>query len=147
MLAQANIMAIRIILTHVRAFKSGTISTVKRVPESPVNRAIIKAVIADIMLGTRAEYCIIPTLITSIENTAAAIGVPKSAEKQALIPHMIVIFVSLVSYFAIFAKKFPNEPPICNAAPSLPAEPPVRWVRAVLTIMRGVIRNGTRSPD
>ena len=63
---------------------------------------------------------------TSKEKTAAATGVPKSAEKQALIPHIIAIFVSFSSYFATFARKLPREPPICKAAPSLPAEPPNR---------------------
>ena len=30
-----------------------------------------------------------PTLITSITNIAAPSGVPKSAEKQAVIPHIV----------------------------------------------------------
>ena len=32
-----------------------------------------------------------PTLMTSIENTAAAIGVPNTAEQQALMPHIIIM--------------------------------------------------------
>ena len=52
-----------------------------------------------------------PTLITSIEKTAAATGVPKSAEKHALIPHIIIIRVSLSSKLNSFAKALPKEPP------------------------------------
>ena len=59
---------------------------------------------------------------------AAAIGVPKRAEKQALIPHIIIILVSLSSKCNILAIKLPKEPPTCRAAPSRPAEPPQRCV-------------------
>ena len=49
------------------------------------------------MQGTKAEYCIIPTLPTSIENIAAATGVPNIAEKAALIPLIMKTFLSLES--------------------------------------------------
>ena len=46
-----------------------------------------------------------------MENTAAAAGVPKSAEKHALIPHMVITLVSFASNLNIFAKNEPSEPP------------------------------------
>ena len=38
-----------------------------------------------------------PTLTTSMEKMAAAIGVPNSAENAALIPHMIMMCLSFSS--------------------------------------------------
>ena len=46
------------------------------------------------MQGTRAEKYMIPTDMTSMENTAAAMGVPKTAAKTALIPAMTATFLS-----------------------------------------------------
>ena len=78
---------------------------------------------------------------------AAAIGVPKRAEKQALIPHIIIILVSLSSKCNILAIKLPKEPPTCRAAPSRPAEPPQRCVSSVDIIIRGATRTGTSALD
>lgn len=82
-----------------------------------------------------------------MENTAAAIGVPNKAEKQALMPHMIMILVSLSSKLKSLAKKSPNDPPTCSAAPSRPAEPPHRCVSNVDIIIRGVTFTGTSTLD
>ena len=82
-----------------------------------------------------------------MENTAAAIGVPNKAEKQALMPHMIMILVSLSSKLKSLAKKSPKEPPTCSAAPSRPAEPPHRCVSNVDIIIRGVTFTGTSTLD
>ena len=65
-----------------------------------------------------------PTLITSMENTAAASGVPKSAENAALIPVIISIFLSLSLSFRMPAKVLPKLAPIWSAAPSLPTDAP-----------------------
>ena len=46
-----------------------------------------------------------------MEKTADAIGVPKSAEKQALMPHIIIIRVSFSSNLNSFANVLPNAPP------------------------------------
>ena len=86
-------------------------------------------------------------LTTSIENIAAAMGVPNNAEKHALMLHIIIIRVSLSSNLRSFAKKLPIEPPTCSAAPSLPAEPPKRWVIIVETIISGATLAGTSSFD
>ena len=53
-----------------------------------------------------------PTLMTSIENTAAAIGVPNTAEKQALMPHIIISFLS-------FHQNERSEPKITEASANL----------------------------
>ncbi len=85
--------------------------------------------------------------MTSIENMAADIGVPNKAEKQALIPHIIIIRVSLSSKWNSFAKKLPSEPPTCSAAPSRPAEPPHRCVSSVEIIISGATFTGTSASD
>ena len=55
--------------------------------------------------------------------------------------------MSLSSKWSTLAKKLPIEPPTCNAAPSLPAEPPKRWVIIVEIIISGATRAGTSSLD
>ena len=54
----------------------------------------------------------IPTEITSIEKIAAAIGVPNKAEKAALMPHIIMVFLSVGESLNIRPKPFPMAPPI-----------------------------------
>ena len=88
-----------------------------------------------------------PTLTISIGRIAAAIGVPNKAENAALIPHMIMTCLSLSSKRNSFPKAFPILPPICNAAPSRPAEPPNRCVINVDTKIRGAIRSGNSSSE
>ena len=84
----------------------------------------------------------IPTLTTSMEKTAAAMGVPNRAEKAALIPHIIMTRLSFSSIRKTFPRKFPMLPPSCRAAPSRPAEPPNRWVRIVAVKIRGAVLRG-----
>ncbi len=88
-----------------------------------------------------------PTLTTSMEKIAAAIGVPKSAENAALMPHIIMICLSFSSKPNSLPRPFPMLPPSCSAAPSRPAEPPNRWVISVEIKMSGAIRNGILSPE
>ena len=47
----------------------------------------------------REQTCIVndPTLITPSAKTAAVIGVPKSAENTALMPHIVMICISFSS--------------------------------------------------
>ena len=62
----------------------------------------------------------------TFRKTAAAAGVPKSAEKTALIPAITIMRISLFLNLNISPILCPKLPPSCNAAPSLPAEPPTR---------------------
>ena len=89
----------------------------------------------------------IPTLITSIGKKTAASGVPKIAEKAALIPHIIIIRLSSSLNFKNLSLPSPaaSELPSCKAAPSLPTEPPKRWVVIVETKIRGAITGGISS--
>ena len=89
----------------------------------------------------------IPTLTTSMEKIAAAMGVPNRAEKAALIPHMVMICLSFSSNLNSFPISFPILPPSCRAAPSRPDEPPRRWVINVETKIKGAIRRGSLSPE
>ena len=63
------------------------------------NLATKSATNADTAQGIIAEYCMIPTLTTSIAKTAAATGVPNRQEKHALIPHMEKMCIALASAF------------------------------------------------
>ena len=49
-----------------------------------------------------------------------------SAEKAALIPHIVMIFLSSASILISLDTPFPMLPPSCIAAPSRPADPPKR---------------------
>ena len=92
-----------------------------------------------------AEYWIIPTLATSIGKKTAAIGVPKIAEKAALMPHMIIMRFSSslsLSHFILF-KPAAAALPSCKAAPSLPTEPPNTCVIRVDIKIRGAITTGS----
>ena len=86
-----------------------------------------------------------PTVLISIESTVAASGVPNSAEKAALMPHMMVRRRSSFRKCSSCPSPCPSEPPTCSAAPSRPAEPPKRCVSTVDTMMSGAIFTGTRS--
>ena len=77
----------------------------------------------------------------------AAIGVPNSDEKAALIPHIIITCLSFSSKRKIFPRELPILPPICKAAPSLPAEPPKKCVISVDINIKGAMRNGSLSPE
>ena len=83
----------------------------------------------------------------------ADIGVPKSAEKQDAIPHIIAIFISALSEnevcpsFNFLPIKFPRLPPICSAAPSLPALPAPRCVKNEDKYIVGAIFKGMVSPE
>ena len=81
--------------------------------------------------GNRAEYCNMPTLTTSRLNTVAASGVPKSAVNSALMPHRTMRFMFRSSRRSRRPMAAESAPPICSAAPSRPALPPVRCVSAV----------------
>ena len=81
-----------------------------------------------------------PTDTTSIENTAAVTGVVKMAENAPLIPHIIIVpMLSFLSFKSLPAAE-PIPPPICSAAPSLPAEPPKRCVKNAPINIKGTSR-------
>ena len=88
-----------------------------------------------------------PTLTISIGRIAAAIGVPNSAENAALIPHMIITCLSLLSKRNSLPNALPILPPICKAAPSRPADPPNKCVISVDTKISGAIRSGSSSSE
>ncbi len=87
-----------------------------------------------------------PIFTTSMEKTPAARGVPKRAAKQALMPHMTAIFLSLSSRRTTLASRVPILPPIWSAAPSRPAEALTRWLRMVDTKIRGPVATVISSP-
>ena len=60
----------------------------------------------------------------------------ESAANTALIPHIITRLESFSSSFKSSPDFAPMLPPSCKAAPSRPAEPPVRWVSTVPRKMR-----------
>ena len=111
------------------------------------NSATFIADTADIIHGTIAEYCKEPTRHISAENTVAVTGVPNIAEKQALIPHMVIIFLSSSSNFRICPNCEPILPPIWSAAPSRPLEPPRRCVITDEIKMHIVFLNPIFSPS
>ena len=80
-----------------------------------------------------------PTEIISMGKTAAASGVPKMAEKQADIPHIIAIRLSFSSIRKSFDSASPRLPPIMSAAPSLPTEAPTRCESTVEKKMSGAV--------
>ena len=111
MLARAKSTDMMMNLPPLIKEKEAISSTTKCVDSRPSAEAIPCAINAASTHGTKAAYYITPTLITSIEKTAAAIGVPNSAEKQALMPHIIIIRVSFSSNLNSFANVLPNAPP------------------------------------
>ena len=86
-------------------------------------------------------------LITSIENTAAAIGVPNRAAKAPLMPHMTAIFISFSSRRITLPIWFPMLPPNWRAAPSRPEEPPLIWVRSVPRKTAGAVPKVISVPE
>ncbi len=88
-----------------------------------------------------------PTLTTSREKMAAAMGVPNRAEKAALMLHMVMMFLSFSSKPTRLPMALPMLPPSCSAAPSRPAEPPSRWVIRVERKISGAMRRGSRWPE
>ena len=80
-------------------------------------------------------------------KTAAAIGVPKTAANAALIPHITITWWSNSSKWKILPSWLPMLPPNWIAAPSRPAEPPVKWVSTVDTKISGADFKGTSSLD
>ena len=95
--------------------------------------------------GSTAVEEIMPTLATSMENTAAVRGVPNTAANTALMPHMVTSRVSPSESFNSRLMAVPRPPPICSAAPSRPADPPQRWVRKVPEKISAARRAGTLS--
>ena len=89
----------------------------------------------------------IPTDTTSMEKKEAAMGVPKRAEKTALIPHMVMVFRSFSSNLKSLPTFCPREPPICRAAPSRPTEAPERWEKIVERNISNERRRGITSPE
>ena len=73
----------------------------------------------------------IPTETTSIGKIAAAIGVPNSEENTALMPTIIMVFLSDSLNRNSFPMLFPILPPSCSAAPSRPTEAPTRCEKIV----------------
>jgi hypothetical protein len=80
----------------------------------------------DIKTGSTAFKNERPILTTSIAKTKAPIGVPKTAEKRAAIPQTERMCLFSSSIRNNLPKTDERLPPICSAAPSLPAEPPQR---------------------
>ena len=80
-------------------------------------------------------------------NIAAAIGVPNSAAKAALMPHIIITLLSFSSSLTIFPSRFPRLPPSCSAAPSRPTDAPKKWLTTVEKIMSGATLDGTSPPE
>ena len=84
--------------------------------------------------------------MTSSAKIVAVSGVPKRAEKTALMPQSVARRMSLSSRRKIRPMLQPMPPPICSAAPSRPAEPPHRCVSTVEAKMTGTSDSGMRSP-
>ena len=82
-----------------------------------------------------------PTLTTSMAKTAAVSGAPNRAEKAAAMPHITMMRSSFSSRRKRRPAQAAREPPSWRAAPSRPAEPPHRWVRAVAAKIRGAVRS------
>ncbi len=85
-----------------------------------------------------------PTLTTSIEKTAAAIGVPNRAVKAATSAHdhnVFIFFIKTEKPAKCTADTAPNR----KAAPSRPAEPPNKWVITVEIKIKGAMRSGISS--
>ncbi len=79
--------------------------------------------------------------VTSMEKIAEVTGVPNRAEKAALMPHMVKMRASFSSRCKILPNFAARLPPSCNAAPSLPADPPKRWVKSVVAKISGAVLN------
>ena len=79
-------------------------------------------------------------------KTAAVTGVPKTALKRADMPHMVISFPDSSFRCSARLKLEAMPAPMISAAPSLPAEPPQRWVRTVPAKMRGMMPRGMESP-
>ena len=92
----------------------------------PANFAKDEATRDETIHGKKAAYCMLPAIATSRAKTAAARGVPKTAAKPALIPQVIIIRLSFLSSLKMLPKRPATLPPNWSAAPSRPAEPPVR---------------------
>ena len=80
--------------------------------------------------------------MTSIAKKQAVSGVPKSAEKSALMPHITASPMSCSLTPKSSPMRLPILPPSCSAAPSRPAEPPNRCVIVVPTKMSGAVEPG-----
>ena len=87
-----------------------------------------------------------PMLTTSMLNTAAVRGVPNRAEKRPLMPHMTMMFIFRSLSRHHLPRVAARLPPIWSAAPSRPAEPPVRWVSTEPRKISGARRSGGRLP-
>ena len=96
--------------------------------------------------GKTANVLIQPTVITSSTKTKAVIGVPNKAENTAAIPAKIMPFTIDLGSFKRYAILLAILPPSCKAAPSLPEEPPPRWVRTVPIKIVGAMAMGNLSP-
>ena len=79
-------------------------------------------------------------LMTSMAKKAADTGVPNRAAKQALMPDITRIRLSASSSFSTLEKVAPMLPPIWRAAPSLPLEPPHKWVSTEAVKMQTIFR-------
>ena len=80
-----------------------------------------------------------PMLTTSIAKTPAASGVPNTAAKQALIPHITAIFLSFSSRRSTLPNRSPSAPPSCKAAPSLPTDALTQWLKIVEQKINGAV--------
>ena len=81
----------------------------------------------------------------SSTKIVAATGVPNSAENSAAMPQSWKMRRLSFSGFTMRDIATPMEPPNWSAAPSRPAEPPVRCVSAVEMKIAGAIRMDTPS--
>ena len=94
--------------------------------EMPSNNDIKNPIIEDIRHGTIAFKETFLEYTNSITNIEAASGVPNNAENTELIPVKVKIYNWSSLTLNVLPVLYPRLPPNCNAAPSLPAEPPKR---------------------
>ena len=92
---------------------------------------------ADIKVGSTHKEKSLFVDLNSSKKKAAVSGVPNNAAKTALIPPIVKTIRSSSFKRKTLADADATDPPNCNAAPSLPAEPPKRCVIAVETKMSG----------
>ena len=80
-------------------------------------------------------------------NSVAASGVPNSAVKNAAMPHSVAVRQLCSLRRSSLPVCQPMSPPICSAAPSRPALPPVRCVSTVPMKMAGSSSRATGLPS
>ena len=106
-------------------------------------RATVPAVREETTQGNSAPRGSSPTQEISRAKRTAVMGLPKTAENPALMPHMMARSWNSGPKRAALRTSSAREPPICRAAPSRPAEPPKAWVSTVAQNTTGASRRET----